>query len=134
MTDKDKFIYTLPDGSRNYDPLVLRRRLLLQSKGKLNEWIALYNDAVEEADRLVAEEGLVAAARFAFELRPVSEGGGITDAVVLEYLSHFLEWLSVPVSLTTAPSPIDQPCLDCLPPDWTTERRSVSNSTPSGLR
>lgn len=111
----DNLIYTLPDGSRSYDPLSVRRKLLLSSRNQLNQWIALYNDGIEELDRLAAEDNLIAVTRMAMELRPATEPAGVTDQQVLEYLSHLLEWLSAPVKKSTAPLQIDQPCLECLP-------------------
>lgn len=115
MIDKDKLIYTLPDGSKSYDPLSVRRKLLLASKNQLNRWIELYNDAVEELDRLAAEESLIGVAREAFGLPPLTEKGGSADKTVMEYLSHLLEWLSVPVNQSFNPTSIDTPCLDCPP-------------------
>ena len=115
MTDKDKLIYRTPDGQRAYDPLTLRRKLLLASGNRLNEWVGLYNDALDELDALRAEESLVAAARVAFDLKPLTEEGGVPDKTVLEYLSHLLEWLSQPLNHSTAVRRIDTPCSDCPP-------------------
>jgi hypothetical protein len=116
--DKDKLIYTTPDGLRSYDPLSLRRKLLLASKNRLNEWVALYNDALDEVDALTAEDSLVAATRAAFVLPPMTEPNGVSDKTVLEYLSHLLEWLSAPLSPMGVGSPIDRPCTDCPPPSF----------------
>ncbi len=118
--DREKTIYKLPDGSRSYDPLSLRRRLLLESKNELNKWIAIFNDGVEELDRLAAEESLIVVARRAFDLKPLTEAGGVADRTVLEFLGHLLEWLSAPVSRTTQRSPEGTPCLGCPPPQSTT--------------
>lgn len=120
MTDTNKLIFTLPDGSKSYDPMAVRRKLLLASGNRLNEWIALYQEATDEMDRLRAEDNLIAAARAAFDLKPLTEPGGAADASVLEYLSALLEWLSPPSKQSSALTPTGTPCTDCPPASWTT--------------
>jgi hypothetical protein len=115
VIDKEKQIYKLPDGTRSYDPLSVRRRLLLGSKNKFNEWVTMYNDGLDELDRLAAEGMLVETARTAMELPPLTAPNGVSDKTVLEYIGHFLEWLSAPLSQSTPPKQIDTPCLDCPP-------------------
>lgn len=108
-------IYKTGDGRLSFDPLSLRRRLLIESGNELNSLIALYNDAADPLEALKAEDRLVAVGRAAFGLAPVTQDGGVDDATVLDYLAHFLEWLSRPVNSQSPPMSIDTPCLDCPP-------------------
>lgn len=119
-TTSDRQIYSHPGSDRKYDPMELRRRLVIHTEGRLNEWVAEFNDGESEYVRALAEEKLVAAARKSFELKPAVEAHGVTDQTVLDYLAHYLEWLSTPSVTTSSPRPIARPCTDCPPPRATT--------------
>lgn len=111
---KNKELYVTPDQRFAYDPLTLRRRLLVLSENKLNDLINLYNDGQSEVDRLKAEDQLLQVCRAAFGLPAFTAQGGVPDESVLEYLSHFLEWLLTPSQPIVEQQRIDVPCLDCL--------------------
>lgn len=115
----DKQVYVFPGGDRKGDPLELRRKLTLLSGGKLSEWIDAFNDGEGEVIRAQAEDDLVRVSRSAFGLTAVAEKGGVCDAVVLEYLAHFLEWLLRPSAPTVKAFPTPCPCTDCPPPRTT---------------
>lgn len=112
-TAKDREIYRFPDSDRSADPLELRRRLTIHTQGHLSEWVKLFNDGETDLERAQAEELLVTAARKAFDLKPVDQVGGVVDAVVLEYLAHFLEWLLKPPAKTTNSQRTSRPCTGC---------------------
>lgn len=111
---KNKELYVTPDNRFAYDPLTLRRRLLVLSDNKLNDLIAVYNDGESEVERLKAEDRLLQVCREAFGLPNFTPQGGVPDEAVLEYLAHFLEWLLTPSQPKAEPQRIDVPCLDCL--------------------
>ena len=114
---KNKELYITPDNKFAYDPLNIRRRLLILSDNKLNDLIVTYNEGLSEIDRLKAEEELLRISRTAFGLPPLTPQGGVPDEAVLEYLGHFLEWLLLPSQPIVEQQRIDLPCLDCLPKD-----------------
>lgn len=111
---KNKELYVTPDNRFAYDPLTVRRRLLVLSENKLNDLITIYNDSNSEVERLRAEDRLLQVCREAFGLPPLTAQGGVPDESVLEYLSHFLEWLLTPSQPKVEQQRIDLPCLDCL--------------------
>lgn len=111
---KNKELYVTPDNRFAYDPLNLRRRLLILSDNKLNDLITVYNEGLSEVERLKAEDQLLQLCRGAFGLPAFTPQGGVPDEAVLEYLSHFLEWLLVPSQPKVEQQRIDLPCLDCL--------------------
>lgn len=115
-SDKEKQVFS--GIGRTYDPLEVRRKLVIQSGGKWNDWVVQFNEGETELARSQAEELLVAAARTAFDVKPVSQKG-LTDAAVLELLALYLEWLLTPSESVTSPSPMSQPCTDCPPPSIT---------------
>jgi hypothetical protein len=111
-TEKERNIYKIPQSTISVDPLEVRRRLMIGAEGKLHELIIKFNEGDSELEKAKAEDKLVEVARSAFKVKAVSEGGP-TDAVVLEYLAHFLEWLSSPSRIVTKTSPTSQPCTGC---------------------
>jgi hypothetical protein len=113
---KDKTIYQPAGSDLRFDPLELRRKFTLHTQNRLYELVAAFNDGESELVRVEAEETLVVAARKAFGLKGTTETGGTCDATVLEYLAHYLEWLSTPFVPNTRPSPTSSPCTDCPPP------------------
>jgi hypothetical protein len=83
-------------GRRLYaDPLALRRAVLDASAGDIDRFL----DEAESDDPLLAahaESRLVTIARSVWECPPVDRetGMGVPDAVVLDMLNAFVEWLS----------------------------------------
>lgn len=109
--EKLVFCYMLPDagptGARQVyaDPLEVRRRLIQVSHGEFDQALtdAAEPEKPDAATLLVqtnAQEKLVSYARQVFELPPISreKGEGYTEAVVLNVLYQFLEWLEKNVS------------------------------------
>lgn len=105
FSERERTIYGAPHGGR-YDPLRVDRLLVIHTRNALNELIALRNNADSKtgdvskqgrAEAAVcaadAELQLSDAARRAFDLKPFTEEGGVTDAIVLETLYHFMEWM-----------------------------------------
>lgn len=92
FTDSERRIYRVCDG-RLLDPLPLRRRLLVETKGQLNSLL----DEVEGADVLAASLAagrLAEAARLAFSFPELdAEGAGATESDCLDELYRFLGWL-----------------------------------------
>lgn len=90
FSDADKQIYTSPD-DRRFDPLAVHRKLVVVTGAKINDYLADWNgpDLVAKA---VAEERLALASRSAFGYLPFDQDGGVTDAVALETLFHFLHY------------------------------------------
>jgi len=117
-SDKDRQVFRLPGTDLRYDPLELRRKFTLQSQGRLHALVDQFNDGTE-VEKAAAEGELVAAARAVFGLKPAAEKGGSCDAAVLEYLAHYLEWLSKPSEPTIKAFPNSSPCTDCPPPSIT---------------
>lgn len=114
-SDKDRSIYQFPNSDLKIDPLELRRKLLIHSGGQFYEWVTLFNDG-DELAQAQAEDQLVKAVRTAVSLQPATQKGGVCDATVLEYLAHYLEWLSTPFVAPTNLYPTVRPCTDCPPP------------------
>lgn len=87
-------IYKCPICDRYYDPLAVRRAVVLASAGKYNEAVAgrKGDDPVASAE---AEALLVRAARAAFSLPAVdpATGAGWTDSQALDALGAFTRWL-----------------------------------------
>ena len=128
-TTQEKTIYAGLDG-RRFDPLEVRRRLTIHTGGDLHELLTVFNDGTD-LDSAQAEDKLVPAARVAFNFKAAVEGG-TTDATVLEYLAHYLEWLSRPSVTNTATLPKTPPCTDCQPPQQrTTVSSAAVSSTPT---
>ncbi|QEL19078.1 hypothetical protein [Limnoglobus roseus] len=89
---KDRLIYADVSG-KSLDPLVVRRKLMLATKGELN---ALLDQAAgsDPLPALAAEEALAGAARTAFDFPAFTpDGGGATDLDCLEELNRFVEWV-----------------------------------------
>lgn len=92
-TDAEKQIYLSPADTR-HDPLALQRKLVVASGGNLNATLETWADPkAREVERASAEEKLVTAARTAFGFKPFDADGGVTDAIVLDTLDHFLRYL-----------------------------------------
>ncbi len=109
-SDAERTIYQSPLG-HSYDPLAVQRKLRIASRGQFN---ALLIDWQGEEDfaSAVAEEALVIAAREAFEFVPFDEEGGVTDAQVIETLTHFTEYLAAKKPSAEPPpnSPVSSAC------------------------
>ena len=114
-TDQEKAIFQLPNTQLRFDPLELRRKLVLHTGGQLHSLILNFNDDSELVSAQ-AEDALVRAGRLAFNLKPLTEKGGVSDATVMEYLAHYLEWLSAPSQPAIKLSLTSQHCTDCPPP------------------
>jgi len=94
-----------------FDPLAIKRRLVIGSEGKLNEYLDIYETG-SELERLAAEEKLVALTRTAFGFKPLAEADGVCDADVIDVLGDFLEFLAKkpqPHSGSPTPSPCAEP-------------------------
>ena len=118
-----KAIYKDPLG-RQYDPLPVYRKLVLESRGRINDLLADW----ESDDILLqtgAEEELVRVSRVAFQFTPFSQPNGHTDAQVLETLVHYLDYVAKKeqgpksgrtVQRSTVSAPVinpTTPCSDC---------------------
>lgn len=108
----NKNIFTFSD--RSYDPIKVRRHLLIYSQNQFSDWVSKYNEG-SEVEQANAEELLISVSRKAFNLPEVTEQGGVDDGVVLDLLAAYLEWLSVGPSVSTETSRISRPCTDCHP-------------------
>lgn len=92
-SETDRLIYTSPVGTK-HDPLAVQRTLIRVSNGTINTLLDAWGGKeTTDAARAAAEEGVVTAARVAFGFRPFDAEGGVLDAVVLETLCDFLEFL-----------------------------------------
>jgi len=109
---KNTNIYSPPNSNRSFDPLDVRRKLIIHTNGELTKLIDLYNDG-DELNKAIAEDRLILATRKTFGLPPLSEQNGFSDETVLEYLAHFLEWLSKPSEINTNSIPKSHPCVGC---------------------
>lgn len=115
FSEKERQIYRCPKTGAFHDPLMVKRRLLIYSKGGLNAAIATWND--EKADPVEkgkAEEVLVRAGRDAFGYPAIDAptGKGIVDATVLEAVTDFTIWLRGKGE-TVQNTPTSAPCTDC---------------------
>lgn len=77
---------------RLFDPLHLYRQLVIYTAGKIDDLLADWQGD-EAVDKAKAEEKLVCAVRLAFNLKTFTEPDGCTDAVALEALVDYLEWM-----------------------------------------
>lgn len=92
-TENQKLIYTSPLNIK-YDPLALQRKLIINSNGSLNNYLTTWtNKDSTEVQVATAEEMLVHVTRKAFNLASFDEDNNITDDIVLNCLTNFLEWL-----------------------------------------
>jgi hypothetical protein len=125
FADHEKLVYAPAGSDLALDPLALDRRLTLATGGRLHDlwsdWKAREGDASVAGTNMTAaeaaltaaraEEQIAAAARLAFGLPAFPDGP--PDAVVLEYLCDFQDWLKKkgrrgdppPASPTTSPGP-----------------------------
>lgn len=87
----DRIIYKSPVGP-SLDPLAVHRKLVRESAGKVNEWIA---DLNTDNALLVAEaqEQLVALVRSVFGLKPFTEPDGHTDSQAMGLLEDYLRYV-----------------------------------------
>lgn len=86
----DKLIYQPPIGPA-LDPLVVHRKLVKESGGRINEWIAGLDDT--DPIRVVeAEESLAHLSRTVFGLQAFDQPDGRTDAQALGLLEHYLRY------------------------------------------
>lgn len=89
FSEKERAIYTCPFTNRDYDPLAVRRELILATKNAFGRLC----DEARSTDPLVqaaAEKALIDAARKAFGLEPLK----VLDATVWETLVAFTKYLS----------------------------------------
>jgi hypothetical protein len=111
FSEKDKLVYSDPATGQFFDPLAVKRRLLLAGKGRINEAFAAYADPEK---RLVAEGVIVACGREAFGFAPIDPktGNGVTDTKVIEAVTAFTRWLRGKGSPAQS-GPNSAPCTDC---------------------
>ena len=94
---EQKLIYTSP-ANKKYDPLVIYRKLILNSQGKINEHLSNWratdsgNTPENQVISAYSESELVNISRATFELKPFDEGKGDFDSTALDILCHYLEW------------------------------------------
>lgn len=91
----DIFAYELPNGDRQFaDPLRIRRRLVLETNGKIHDLIK-HQGSEELGTRLKADETLAKATAASFELPMLDEktGEGLTEEFFLDLLDKFQDWL-----------------------------------------
>lgn len=115
FSEKDRLIYVCPATGGHFDPLAVKRRLLIAGKGVLNTHFLAWGDkTVDPAKKAVAEEAIVAAGRAAFGLAPIDQktGAGIGDARVIEAVTAFTRWLRGKDSPVQS-GPNSAPCTDC---------------------
>lgn len=126
FTDREKAIYTPPHADRPFDPLALSNLLTVHSGNRLHDLIADHNahgdvlraSADEEAKgldprpRAEVDEAAVLTAKADLELAGVArkafglpEFPDCTDAIALEMLFHFLDWLEKKSGTGDPPSP-----------------------------
>ena len=92
-SEPEKLIYVSPLETK-YDPLAVQRKLIIASNGTINNYLSIWSDEkATELEKANAEEFLVAVARKAFNLPSFDEDNSVTDDVVLNCLTSFLEWL-----------------------------------------
>lgn len=90
------FKYELGEsGSKYADPLRIKRRLSQSTNGTINDLVQAAAGPDEQA-RFAAEDKLVAAVCFAFNLPAIDANTGIgcTDEFLLGLLNKFLDWES----------------------------------------
>ena len=100
-SEAERQIYTpIVNGrQRRYDPLAIRRRLLVESDGQF-EAIRTEYEAEDEVQSARAEETLLRIARAAFSFRPISDAehaDEVNDADTLEVLYDWLDWMGKPL-------------------------------------
>jgi hypothetical protein len=112
FSEAERQIYHCGVTNRAYDPLAVRRVLLVETRNKFG---ALCADAksADPVKAALAEQSLTAAARKAFGLPPVNaKGEGVLDALVWDALIAFTVWLSGKGSAAQT-KPDSAPCTDC---------------------
>lgn len=112
-SDSERLCYSPSVGGEpigHYDPLAIRRKLVIATKGKFNDLLKR-QQGDDELESAVAEEELVAAVRSAFSLPPLTPTGGVADADALDLLDDYLDYLGKPQSADatepTSPPPSD---------------------------
>lgn len=115
FSEKDRLIYQCPVFQTFHDPLSVKRSLVIAGKGGFNRAAATYKSPdASESERALAEAVLVTAGRAAFSLPVVDAqtGKGVTDATVLDVVSHFTGWL-LGKGEPAQNGPTSAPCTDC---------------------
>lgn len=126
FTEKERSIYAAPNG-RQYDPVVVDRRLTVLTGNRLRDLVLLRNAPVEgvgDVSRQGQDEGAVEAARAELTLADAARGAfdlpqfpECTAGSALEILYHFLDWLegkgvtagTPPASPESSPEPFGLP-------------------------
>lgn len=113
FTDQERLVYLCPVTGRHFDPLAVKRALVVATRNRFNQACAdsASKDPVVAAD---AESVIVAGGRAAFGLRPIDPqtGDGTVDADVIEAVRAFTRWLRGK-GPTAQNSPTSAPCTDC---------------------
>lgn len=92
-TETEKQIYTSPLQTK-HDPVDVSNRLIINSNGKFNEWLSVWQSTEADAvSRAVAALNIAATGRTVFGFKKlVDDGAG--DGVVLEVVAHFMEYVT----------------------------------------
>ena len=148
-TESDKRIFEYPsiDGSVPLfaDPLIVRRKLLARSAGKIDELVDKYRLAHEASEAVAANPGalvdpgifvegdaaqemLAASVMYAFDLQPfdASTGHGATEKYCLRLLDSFNEWREQKKTSTEMP-PSSSPDSDGLPERYRLNTKRMSD-------
>lgn len=115
--EKERLIYQDPATERFFDPLAVKRSLVLAGRGQLNAHFATYGKAdADPVAKARAEEAIVAAGRAAFGLPPIDPktGEGVGDAKVIEAVTAFTRWLRGK-DKAAQNGPNSAPCTACPP-------------------
>ena len=112
-TEAEKAIYTCPITQRKYDPLAVRRALVLASKNTFNAVVSRVRsqDAIEHE---TAMGELIAIGRKALDLPAVdvNTGAGWLDSQVYDAILAFTGFLRKK-GLRAQSTPSTAPCTDC---------------------
>lgn len=116
-SDAEKLIYccTVGGQQRRYDPLAVRRRLLIETAGQFELLRAEY-EGDDEMASLAAEELLLPAVRAAFRLTPIADAAAAdeaTDGDALELLYDYLDFVGKPKSADATGPTSSQPSGAC---------------------
>ena len=115
FSEKERQVYQCPETKRFYDPLSVKRKLVIAGKGQFNKAVAVYNGGAGTPEELAQAEGiLVASGREALGMPAINPatGEGHGDASVILAVTAFTRWLRGKDG-TVQSGPNSAPCTDC---------------------